>query len=151
MSLISLNMWNSFLTCCKQLSFHQLLLLLLEPRINADTTVYRDELEKKASRKKLESSSRDHIAYSKLPILQLPGEDGHGGVDKKGFIRVKVKMTKEEAARLLSRCKDGGFLEFKDVALELAQIPVDRVSVVSPNPICDDHPVLRGIPEELEN
>ncbi|KAG6636591.1 hypothetical protein CIPAW_11G121100 [Carya illinoinensis] len=143
-------MWNSLLTCCKNLSFHQVLLLPLEPR-DADTTVYRDELEKKASRKKLESSSRDHIAYSKLPISQLPGEDGHGGVDKKEFLRVKVKMTKQEAARMLSKCKDGGLLEFKDVALELAQIPINRVSVVSPNHICDDHPVLRGIPEELEN
>ncbi|MQI71992.1 hypothetical protein EI017_24840, partial [Escherichia coli] len=40
-------------------------------------------------------------------------------------IRVKVKMTKEEAARFLSKC-NGGVLEFKDVARDLVFIPVNR-------------------------
>lgn len=48
-----------------------------------------------------------------------------------GNIRVKIKMTKEEAARLLSKCKEGGVLEFKDVARELVALPMNRVSVVS--------------------
>jgi len=43
---------------------------------------------------------------------------GGSSVDKKKVITVKVRMTKEEAARMLSKCKDGGFLDFKDVAQE---------------------------------
>ena len=54
-----------------------------------------------------------------------------GSLGERGGIRVKVKMTKEEAARLLSKCKEGGVLEFKDVARELVALPVNRVSVVS--------------------
>ncbi|KAG6633931.1 hypothetical protein CIPAW_12G082600 [Carya illinoinensis] len=151
-------MWNSALTFCDKLS-----LQVLEPRkssVNAKT-IYRDELDKKASRKKPGKSCRDRstVADSKVPLL--PGDrDGkdserrgsHGSsnthVDRKGVIRVKVRMTKEEAARILSRCKDGGFLEFKDVATELVQIPKNRVHVVSLNTILD--PVLTSIPEEID-
>lgn len=55
------------------------------------------------------------------------------GVSGKG-VRVKILMTKEEAVRLLSKCRDGGILEMKDVAdqelqLLLLQIPRSRVSV----------------------
>ena len=46
-------------------------------------------------------------------------------------IRVRIKLTKEEAARLLSKCNNGGILEFEDVARELVLIPVNRVSIVS--------------------
>ncbi|TKY60727.1 hypothetical protein E2542_SST17826 [Spatholobus suberectus] len=49
--------------------------------------------------------------------------------EKEGM-KVRVKLTKEEAARLLSKC-NGGVLEFKDVARELVLIPVNRVSIVS--------------------
>lgn len=42
------------------------------------------------------------------------------------LLTVKILMTKEEAVRLLSKCKDGGRLEFGDVAGELMQIPVNR-------------------------
>ena len=52
-------------------------------------------------------------------------------VEDKSVIRVKVLMTKQEASRLLSKCREGGVLEFKDVAHELAQLPVNRVSVIS--------------------
>uniref|UniRef100_A0A2P2NM89 DUF7890 domain-containing protein n=1 Tax=Rhizophora mucronata TaxID=61149 RepID=A0A2P2NM89_RHIMU len=31
----------------------------------------------------------------------------------------------------MSRCKDGGVLGFKDVANELVQIPLNRVSIAS--------------------
>ncbi|KAF4353206.1 hypothetical protein F8388_014674 [Cannabis sativa] len=56
-------------------------------------------------------------------------------IEEKKVMRVKVTMTKQDAARLLSKCKEGGKLDFKDVALELVNIPVDRVSVdLSPNP-----------------
>ncbi|PON45213.1 hypothetical protein PanWU01x14_260430 [Parasponia andersonii] len=65
-------------------------------------------------------------------------------------MRVKVTMTKQEAARLLSRCKEGGVLEFKDVARELVQIPVDRVSVdVAPiSATCSGKVLLQSIAEE---
>ncbi|KAL1108239.1 hypothetical protein V6Z11_D03G099400 [Gossypium hirsutum] len=71
------------------------------------------------------------------------------GFDSKARnIRVKVKMTREEAVRLLSKCKDGGVLEFKDVARELVDLPGNRVNIVSP---CPDRniPVLYRIPEEF--
>ncbi|KAJ6927176.1 hypothetical protein NC651_011295 [Populus alba x Populus x berolinensis] len=55
-------------------------------------------------------------------------------------------MTKEEAARLMAKCKEGGLLEFKDVAHELAQLPANRVSVVSSNGGYGG--LLRSIPEE---
>ncbi|CAI9094308.1 OLC1v1030025C1 [Oldenlandia corymbosa var. corymbosa] len=60
---------------------------------------------------------------------------------RKGMIgnnnKVKVLMTKEEATRLLSKCKDGGLLEFKDVVNELVHIPINRLSLVSSSP-CND-------------
>ncbi|KAL3742929.1 hypothetical protein ACJRO7_018264 [Eucalyptus globulus] len=71
---------------------------------------------------------------------------------KKGVVmRVKVKMTKQEAARLLSKCGDGGVLEFRDVARELVEIPISRVSVVS-RMRPEDAAVgkLKSIPEEDE-
>ncbi|KAJ6943659.1 hypothetical protein NC652_009191 [Populus alba x Populus x berolinensis] len=62
-------------------------------------------------------------------------------------MRVKVRMTKQEAARLMAKCKEGGLLEFKDVAHELVQLPVNRVSaVVSSNGGYGG--VLHSIPEE---
>ena len=145
-------MWNSF--ACDIFSFHNLLL----PRnpITDSKTIYRDELNKKASRKKCaEKSGKDHFAYLKVPLI--PKEDdgkdfargaGCGGsttVEKKEVIRVKVRMTKQEAARMLSKCKDGGALDFKDVALELVQIPTNQISIVSPSTF----PVLESIPEEF--
>ncbi|KAK8488424.1 hypothetical protein V6N13_116622 [Hibiscus sabdariffa] len=63
---------------------------------------------------------------------------------KMSRVRVKVKMTKEEAGRLLSRCKDGGIIEFKDAARELVKLPMNRVTLLSP---CN--PLLDSIPEEF--
>lgn len=157
-------MWNSALT-----RFEKLSLQVLEPwksSVNAKT-IYRDELDKKASRKKPGKSCRSDrstVADSKVPLIPGDHQDGkdserrggrHGSsssthVDKKGVIRVKVRMTKEEAARILSRCRDGGFLEFRDVATELVQIPKHRVRVVSLNTIGLD-PVLKSIPEEIDD
>ncbi|KAF3942734.1 hypothetical protein ACB098_01G140800 [Castanea mollissima] len=149
-------MWNSF--ACDIFSFHNLLV----PRnpITDSKTIYRDELNKNASRKKCaEKSGKDHFAYSKVPLI--PKEDdgkdfvrgagyGIGGsttstAEKKEVIRVKVRMTKQEAARMLSKCKDGGVLDFKDVALELVKIPTNQISIVSPGTF----PVLESIPEEF--
>ncbi|KAK7308934.1 hypothetical protein RJT34_05280 [Clitoria ternatea] len=56
---------------------------------------------------------------------------GDGLLGERGGIRVKLKMTKEEATRLLSKCKEGGVLEFKDVATQLVALPLNRVTVVS--------------------
>ncbi|GJU74443.1 hypothetical protein Tco_1265848 [Tanacetum coccineum] len=68
--------------------------------------------------------------------------------DNKNTMRVKVLMTKEEARLLLTKCDNRGALNFKDVATELTQIPIDRVAVVS-----HDSPngstMLESIPEEL--
>ncbi|GMI95533.1 hypothetical protein HRI_003222600 [Hibiscus trionum] len=61
-------------------------------------------------------------------------------------MRIKVKMTREEAARLLSRCKEGGIIEFKDVASQLVNLPMNRVTVVSPCSAAK--PLLHSIPEE---
>lgn len=56
-----------------------------------------------------------------------------GERERMNVTRVKVKMTKEEAAKLLSKfkCKEGGVLPFKDVASELVALPMDRVTILS--------------------
>ncbi|KAL8521276.1 hypothetical protein ACS0TY_011712 [Phlomoides rotata] len=87
-------------------------------------TIYRDiELEKKKKKVHFETQknsepagnvSRDFVDYL-----------GRG----KSGTQLKILMTKEEAHRLLSKCQDGGVLDFKDVANELVQIPSNRVSL----------------------
>ncbi|XP_074266331.1 F-box/kelch-repeat protein At3g06240-like [Silene latifolia] len=47
-------------------------------------------------------------------------------------VRVKVLMTKDEAAKLLAKRKKEGTLEFKDVVNELVNIPAQRVISVAP-------------------
>ncbi|XP_028774788.1 uncharacterized protein LOC114731715 [Neltuma alba] len=108
----------------------------------AKPAVYRDELTKKQApcRKAAVAVKKSvRFADSEPTILggdELEKEKESGkriissGNNKREGIRVKVKMTREEAARLLSKCKEGGFLEFGDVARELVSIPVGRVSVV---------------------
>jgi hypothetical protein len=148
---LSLKMLSSFFALDK-LSCPKLLKPSKKPIADAKT-IYRDELDNKGSRKKA-GKTRDHFAYSKVPLLaNEDGKDFERGscgnstaVDKKEVIRVKVRMTKQEAARMLSKCKDGGVLEFKDVAHELVQLPTTRISIVeSPNTV----PVLESIPEEI--
>ncbi|KAL2342670.1 hypothetical protein Fmac_003955 [Flemingia macrophylla] len=99
--------------------------------------VYRDELTKRQTpRKAVKKTVR--FAESEPTIL---GEDNEKDFEKircgnvnevreKEGIRVRVKLTKEEAARLLSKCNEG-VLEFNDVARELVLIPVNRVNIVS--------------------
>jgi hypothetical protein len=108
--------------------------------------IYRDELSKKISPKKLKKDGN---------CLAIKEEDARKNFEKRGYassvqekdvIRVKVRMTKQEAARLMAKCKEGGLLEFKDVAHELVQLPVNRVSVVSSNGGYGG--VLHSIPEE---
>ncbi|XP_059664605.1 uncharacterized protein LOC132310451 [Cornus florida] len=108
--------------------------------------VYRDEMDKKSSPNKL----RKTVDGEAKPLLRR--EEGgkiniNGRDEEKGGLRVKILMTKEEAARLLLKCKDGGMLEFKDVAHELVQIPTSRVTVVFGSASNDR--VLKSIPEEV--
>ncbi|MED6179539.1 hypothetical protein PIB30_001831 [Stylosanthes scabra] len=73
--------------------------------------VYRDEPCKKGIKKSVRFKDEEEEV----------GEEG---------IRVKVKMTKEQANRLLSKCKEGGVLDFKDVASELVSIPINRLTLL---------------------
>ncbi|PSS11308.1 Nipped-B-like protein [Actinidia chinensis var. chinensis] len=107
---------------------------------NKPNYVSRDDLDKRKSPSKLKKRAEGEAK----PLLHK--EDGKKPESER--LRVKILMTKEEAARLLSRCKDGGVLEFKDVARELVHIPASRVSVASSS-TCSDPPVLVSIPEEL--
>jgi hypothetical protein len=50
--------------------------------------------------------------------------------EKEG-IRVTIRLTKEQAAELLTRCNNGSVLQLKDVTRELLSISGDRVSIVS--------------------
>ncbi|XP_062074565.1 uncharacterized protein LOC133778600 isoform X2 [Humulus lupulus] len=137
-----------------------------KPTNHTKEIIYRDELSKKKNKKPKNGISNSY--YSSLEIKeplikknpsketicttitttksQVCSEE-----ENKGVVRVKVTMTKQEAARLLSKCKEGGKLEFKDVAQELEKIPVNRVSVdLSPLPTSSygGRKVLQSIPEE---
>ncbi|KAI3468608.1 hypothetical protein Pfo_025271 [Paulownia fortunei] len=99
--------------------------------------VYRDELDKKTApvkiKKKVHFESKALLQRDKSKDCSETGNDKDGifrgpAVNReKSGIQVKILMTKEEAARLLSKCKDGGILEFKDVSSELVRIPNNRV------------------------
>jgi len=100
----------------------------VEQKLKDTEAVYRDEL---INRKKSSESSKK-VKKSVRFADSEPSIFGEQKKEKgKETIRVKVKMTKEEAARLLSKCKEGGVLEFKDVARELVTLPLNRVRVVS--------------------
>jgi len=133
---LSLNMWKSFVTSFNKLWFDEVG-ETRKPALNAKP-IYRDELDQKnASKKKVEKNS-EKKSY------------GGSSVDKKEVMTVKVKMTKQEAARMLSKCKGGGFLDFKDVAHELVLIPPNRVTVVSADQdTINGQVLLKSIPEEL--
>ncbi|XVE64684.1 hypothetical protein DITRI_Ditri07aG0120800 [Diplodiscus trichospermus] len=116
--------------------------------------VSRDELSKKNSQSKQKSYYGDYsFSSTQVPLLKVRDEKdikrSSAGFDGKisTTVRVKVTMTKKEAARLLSKCKDGGVLEFRDVARELVNLPMDRVAFVSPCP-GRNNGVLDSIPEE---
>ncbi|KAK7406049.1 hypothetical protein VNO78_07665 [Psophocarpus tetragonolobus] len=96
-------------------------------KVKERETVYRDELMapkavgvKKSVRFAVDTEAEKRAKKEKCGC----GGNGNG-------IRVKVKMTKEEATRLLSKCKEGGVLEFKDAARELVALPLNRVCLVS--------------------
>ncbi|KAI3421457.1 uncharacterized protein J3R85_012278 [Psidium guajava] len=94
--------------------------------------------------------SDPELAEANEPLICRDGlgEKRANDQEKRVTMRVKVKMTKQEARRLLSKCNDGGILELRDVARELAQIPASRVTV-EPMPARGiDHTALKSIPEE---
>ncbi|KAK3228058.1 hypothetical protein Dsin_007920 [Dipteronia sinensis] len=139
----------------KNVSYEEIVEETKKPR--GTNIIYRDEL----SNKKSSSTTNNH--KPKYGHVSKPKNNNNnmqrrshvrGGVDQdhKGVtMRVKVVMTKQEAARLLSKCKEGGVLGFKDVAKEIVQIPMNRVSVVSP--VCNTNNThgasLERIPEEF--
>ncbi|XP_039048792.1 uncharacterized protein LOC120189641 [Hibiscus syriacus] len=89
-----------------------------------------------------EKSFFDDSIPSTKPLLEVKDRDdmerSRSDFYSKGSpIKVKVKMTKQEAARLLSKCKDGGVLEFRDVAEAIANLPMDRVNVVNPDSLAE--------------
>lgn len=102
----------------------------VEKQPKSTKVVYRDELTKKQSPSKTEKKS---VRFADSAPTTLGGKDCEKSKAEEttSGIRVKVRMTKEEAKRLLSKCKEGGVLEFKDVARELVSIPVNRVTVMS--------------------
>jgi hypothetical protein len=108
--------------------------------------IYRDELSKKISPKKIKKGGNCLASKEEDERKNFEKRGFSSSVQEKDVIRVKVRMTKEEAARLMAKCKEGGLLEFKDVAHELAQLPVNRVTVVSSNGGYGG--VLHSIPEE---
>jgi len=89
-------------------------------------------------RDKLTTKKKHHKSLDLLEPL-LPSQDKNIKTEAKERsndhmrknIRVKVLLTKKEAQRLLSKCKEGGTLEFKDVFEELSILPPERVHVVS--------------------
>ncbi|KAG5563445.1 hypothetical protein RHGRI_006013 [Rhododendron griersonianum] len=101
---------------------------------NNPNYILRDDLDKKNPTNKLKIRENKVPAEARVPLLQkekeLEKEQSHrllvGGEEIREGMKVKNLMTKEEAARLLSKCRDGGVLEFRDVARELVQIPASR-------------------------
>lgn len=121
------------------------------------TAVYRDELTKKQAPRKAVVKKSVRFADSEPTVIagdhdESEKEKGsekrriNRSTEREGII-VKVKMTKEEAARLLSKCKEGGFLEFRDVARELVLIPASRVSAVPTSTRNIEEATLADIPE----
>ncbi|XP_027362228.1 uncharacterized protein LOC113869908 [Abrus precatorius] len=112
------------------------MLSCLSRKVSDEKVVLREELTKKRSPppcKAVKKSVRfaDSEPSNNEKEFVKGWCDGNEAGEKRTGIRVKVKMTKKEAAKLLSKCKEGGVLQFKDVAPELVALPLNRVTVVS--------------------
>lgn len=103
------------------------------------TYVYRDDLSKKKQSQSPSPSQRQpeikkvkkrvRFAETEPVIIAIDGEERSAEEEtEKKVVRITVKLTKQEANRMLSRCSDGGVLELGDVACELMRIPAARVS-----------------------
>ncbi|XP_014520452.1 uncharacterized protein LOC106777384 [Vigna radiata var. radiata] len=104
----------------------------VEEEVKVREAVYRDKLIKKKKAKKSVRFADSEASIFGEEKKEEKGRYSDNESRGKETIRVKVKMTKEEAARLLSKCKEGGVLEYKDVAHQLLALPVNRVRVLSP-------------------
>ncbi|XP_058765874.1 uncharacterized protein LOC131639392 [Vicia villosa] len=117
-----------------------------------DTKVitYKNELANTKMRRKAVKKSVRFVDTERDPLLDKDEEKelvkGRGscnsdcssdfdefGERERMNIRVKVKMTREEAAKFLSKFKDkeGAVLPFKDVAPHIVALPLDRVTILS--------------------
>ncbi|KAK4365490.1 hypothetical protein RND71_016848 [Anisodus tanguticus] len=136
---------------------------------SSSSTIYvcRDELDKKKPKIKkqvkfdLEPKCQPQEEASTLlelnkksgTSLEKYKVGGGGGDDRanSGRIKVKILMRKEDAAKLLSKCKEGGVLEFMDVAQELVQVPSSSIRFLSSpnhNTLKSHDCSLKTIPEE---
>ncbi|MED6132013.1 hypothetical protein PIB30_015377 [Stylosanthes scabra] len=129
----------------RRISSHNKKSAKVEPLKVVTEAVYRDELitnkkqqQQQAPKKKTMVKKTVRFSDAEPTILGeekcINEEDNEWREKGEGIIRVKVKMTKEEAFRLLSKCNNnGGVLELKDVARELVSMPTNRVCLVSPS------------------
>jgi hypothetical protein len=123
-------MISTVFACLKKTTSHKNI------KVEQTKVVYKYELTKKQSTCKT-IKKRVRFVDSEPTIL---GEEnkiyekkrcvGNELGEKEG-IRVTIRLTKEQAADLLTRYNNGSVLELKDVARELLSIPGDRVNIVS--------------------
>ncbi|KAG5593394.1 hypothetical protein H5410_043908 [Solanum commersonii] len=117
---------------------------------NITTTTYvcRDELDKKKPKikkqvkfdlepkyhpSKEEEENEKNNTFEKNTITQeeeTKVQEGVNIANNDGVIKVKILMKKEDAARLLIKYRNGGALEFMDVAQQLVQVPSSSVKVL---------------------
>ncbi|KAG5593392.1 hypothetical protein H5410_043906 [Solanum commersonii] len=125
---------------------------------NTATYVCRDELDKKKPKIKkqvkfdLERKYQHQVLEEEISNDEEPkkcireGVYDHDNVINNRGVKVKILMRKEDAARLLLKCSEGGILEFMDVAHEL--VSSSNVKVIS-SPIHNscNYGSLKAIPE----
>ncbi|CAN4077577.1 unnamed protein product [Withania somnifera] len=122
---------------------------VVESNITTTTYVYRDELDKKKKpkiKKQVKFDLEPKYISQEEEIISSEEEEKNTIADQKeksrvqesvnyasydGVIKVKIMMKKEDAARLLLKCRDGRALEFMDVAQQLVQVPSSSVTVLS--------------------
>ncbi|GMH09333.1 hypothetical protein Nepgr_011174 [Nepenthes gracilis] len=145
-------MSNWWADCSSKIQIHK---ILETKMVDARSYKYGGELRngKPSTRNKILKST-DQLGQPLLPhgeegLKHVHWYDDRSRDEKKGVnIRVKVLMTKEEAAKLLSKCKDQkGTIELSDAVRELLTIPSNRVHVISAASNNHDM-VLHSIPEE---
>lgn len=81
------------------------------------------------------------------PIKEEPLEEKESLKMVKGkdeVLRVKIKMTKQEAQRLLSTCTNDSVLDFEHVVDQIAHVPVHQLQVALVMVACDDEPQGNG-------
>uniref|UniRef100_A0A0A0KZ22 DUF7890 domain-containing protein n=1 Tax=Cucumis sativus TaxID=3659 RepID=A0A0A0KZ22_CUCSA len=98
------------------------------------TYVYRDDLTKKNHSPPSSSSSPQRQSKEikkvkkRVRFVDTEPEEEELEDETEKNVRIMVKLKKQEANQMLSRCFNGGVLEFGDVTFELMRIPPTRVS-----------------------